>query len=506
MNIKKGAKNIVYSLIGQVIALGLGIFVPRLIIISYGSEVNGLLTSVSQVITYLALLEAGVGTASLQALYKPIASGDRENTNAIMAATSRYFKKTGWLYLFCIVAISLIYPIFIKTSLDYLFIVTIVLLCGLPNVINYFFQGKLKIFLSAVGDNYIVTNLATVTNILATVAKIVLLSLNVNVLLVQAIYCIISLLQMLVIYLYVKKKYGWIDFKVEPDYHSLDKKDSAIIHQICGLVTNSTDLFLISIFCDLNAASIYAVYNMLFIILYNAAYSVNSGLQFLFGEAYNKDKKKYIKVIDAYETYYTGLCSVLMLVTYISILPFLKLYTAGSDINYINMWLPLLFVWVEMLRAIRNSAMNTINVSGYFRETTKHAIVESILNLLISIVAVQFLGIIGCLVGTIVAFFYRDVVSIWYANKKILQRSVKTSLKITVGNLLMLTAFMICSHFINLDMGNYFKLILTAGLLTLLFGGVFFALNSFMCPDSFRLIFHFIKQKIKRNKGEENEK
>ena len=53
MNIKKGAKNIVYSLIGQVIALGLGIFVPRLIIISYGSEVNGLLTSVSQVITYL---------------------------------------------------------------------------------------------------------------------------------------------------------------------------------------------------------------------------------------------------------------------------------------------------------------------------------------------------------------------------------------------------------------------------------------------------------------------
>lgn len=63
--------------------------------VNYGSEANGLIASIVQIISYFALLEAGVGAASLQALYKPVAGNDRSHINSILAATSSYYKKPG---------------------------------------------------------------------------------------------------------------------------------------------------------------------------------------------------------------------------------------------------------------------------------------------------------------------------------------------------------------------------------------------------------------------------
>ena len=46
-----------YGVISQVVTLLLGIIIPKLMIVSYGSEVNGLLSSIRQVFVYVALLE-----------------------------------------------------------------------------------------------------------------------------------------------------------------------------------------------------------------------------------------------------------------------------------------------------------------------------------------------------------------------------------------------------------------------------------------------------------------
>ena len=109
---KRSVKIFIYGLISQVITLLLGIIIPKLLIVSYGSEVNGLLSSVRQIFVYVALLEAGIGTASLQALYAPMAKGDHQKTSEIMAATDHYYKRTGVLYGICVLILALIYPIF----------------------------------------------------------------------------------------------------------------------------------------------------------------------------------------------------------------------------------------------------------------------------------------------------------------------------------------------------------------------------------------------------------
>ena len=149
MNLKNGMKNISYSIIGQGVSLLIGILVPRLIIVSYGSEINGLLSTISTIISYLALLEAGVGAATCQALYQPIVNKNNQRINQILSATHYYYRRTGGAYFLLIVLIAFVYPILIKSSLPYWLTWVLIIINGMPGVINFFFQRKKRNYIDS---------------------------------------------------------------------------------------------------------------------------------------------------------------------------------------------------------------------------------------------------------------------------------------------------------------------------------------------------------------------
>ena len=120
MNSKqKSIWNFISAALSQVITIAFGIILPRLYMVNFGSEGNGLLTSLTQLLVYLNLFEAGVGAATLQALYKPVAQQDWGGISGILSATNRYYKRAGRWYLGALVALSLVYPFFAKSSLPY---------------------------------------------------------------------------------------------------------------------------------------------------------------------------------------------------------------------------------------------------------------------------------------------------------------------------------------------------------------------------------------------------
>ena len=59
---KSAIQNIVCSLLLQVVVFAKGMILPRIIIPIYGSDVNGLVSSIAQFLSYISLLEAGVGS------------------------------------------------------------------------------------------------------------------------------------------------------------------------------------------------------------------------------------------------------------------------------------------------------------------------------------------------------------------------------------------------------------------------------------------------------------
>ena len=62
---RNSINNLVWGIIGNLITSIVAIVIPRLFIVNYGSEINGLLASIRQIYVYLALLEIGVGDSTV---------------------------------------------------------------------------------------------------------------------------------------------------------------------------------------------------------------------------------------------------------------------------------------------------------------------------------------------------------------------------------------------------------------------------------------------------------
>lgn len=458
---KKGILNVVYGFLGQVVIICLGIVIPRLVLVSYGSEVNGLLNSVTQIFTCFSLLEAGVGIASLQSLYAPVAGNDREKIQGIMAATHRFYRKTGFLYGVAVTVLAFSYPFVVNSDISYWTIVGIILFSGLGNCINFFYQGKYKILMQAEGYNYISINITTLVNVLTSLAKVLLLLLGYNVLAVQFSFFVINVLQMAVYGVYIHKRYAWIDLKAIPDEEAIAQKNATLVHQVSSLIFSNTDVLLLTLITrDLKIVSIYTMYNMVVAMANSMIQQVEGGFSFMLGQRYNTDRENYFVLHHIFEILYMVLVFAVMTTIYVFLIPFMHLYTAEiNDASYIHTIYPLIFVLTPLLTYGRTAANNIINYAGHFRQTQWRAILESVINIMVSVIGIWKFGIPGALLGTIVASLYRTNDIILYAYKYLINgKPWKTYVRWVAS----FVVFGFVVYFVPVDMtyfDSYFKLV-----------------------------------------------
>ena len=419
---KKSVINIASGLFGQFMTIVCGVLIPRLVMVSYGSEINGLLNSVGQIFIYFGLFEAGIGTASVQALYAPVARNNRGDIQGILVATKKFYYKTGLLYFFAVVLLAFLYPLILNTSIPYWKIFFIIFFGGAGNCLNFFYQGKYTVLLSAEGKNYVNTNITTLTNTLTSVAKVILLLLGYNVLAVQFSYFVICFVQVLVYAIYLRRNYSWIDWKVEPNNQAISQKNSTLIHQIASVIFYNTDpLILTSITHDLKIVSVYTIYNMVTSMVTALVQQLSQGISFRLGQLFNTERKQYIVLHHICEMVYLTLAFASMTTTYIVFPSFIKLYTKGvTDINYYQELYPLLFVLIPLFTIGRTSLNNLIYYAAHFKQTQWSAVIECVINISISVVGVWKFGIYGVLIGSVVSVLYRTVYMILYSYKNIL--------------------------------------------------------------------------------------
>jgi len=435
-NRKKSLKNLMFSLLSHIITIGLGLILPRLWIVSYGSEVNGLLSSLNQFLVYLSLFEAGVGAATMQALYKPIAQNSWDDINGILSATHRYYKRTGTWYLIGLLGLSVLYPLLVDSSLSYVTIFGAVFFSGIGNVVSFYLQGKYNFLLSADGKSYVTSILGTVIHILNSLAKILLISLNVNIVLILAVAFLLQFIHIGYILWYVKKHYPKIRLDVPPNNAALSQKNFALIHQISGLIFNNTDVLILTFFCDLRIVSVYSLFKLITSQMETLIKLPFTSVNFVLGQTYQTDKPLYAHRIRLVESYFCALAFALFSVALYLFLPFMRLYTAGvTDINYVDPWLSLLFVLCSLLYLCRTPMLSTIDYACHYRQTLSRSILESCINLTVSLVGVYFLGIYGVLIGTVAAMIYRTNDIIIYSNRKLLDRSPWASYSIHLVNI-----------------------------------------------------------------------
>ena len=131
--------------------------VPRVVISCYGSDVNGLVTSLTQFVSYISLVEAGISGAAVFALYKPLASKDYGAVSVVVSAAKRFYYRSGWIFVALIAVLAFVYPVFVDCgSMGNIQVVLLVVSLGSMGVLDFFTLAKYRVLLTASQRNWVI--------------------------------------------------------------------------------------------------------------------------------------------------------------------------------------------------------------------------------------------------------------------------------------------------------------------------------------------------------------
>lgn len=498
MNKKKLiAFNAFIGVFSQIIILILGFVVPKIIINNYGSDTNGLTNTIGQIFTYIALLQAGIGQATQNALYPLFKNNKKEEISEVMSISRRYYRKISIFYAIAVVAVASILPFVLKTQVSYLTIFFYVIFEGLTSLVGFYFTGLWTTFLDSSGKTYFTNLVSLLSKILQYAVKITLALFGVNILFIQVGYFAVSLVSLVIYGSYMKKKYGWIDYKCADTNKKLPDRNAYILTEIAGAIFSSTDMIVLSIMVSTSLSSVYSVYNMIFIAINGLIVSLYNAIKYILGHTYNSDLEKYKKLHNGFNSLFLGLVTTCMCVCLWLSVPFVKLYTKGvEDINYIYDWLPFWFCMVQMLSMSRYVAGFLTGFSGYAKPVSYCSLAEAIVNIVATVILVYFFGIYGAIIGTVIALPIKVLYVNYLAEKKIMKRSPLKTIMILLVNYVIFGVSTVLSFNIKLEINGYFQFILWGLGLTAIYMIVVFGLNTLVNKDLLMIPKSIMKRKL----------
>lgn len=428
--------NIVISLLHQIVTAICGLVLPRFILSNYGSEVNGVIQSVSQLLGYTVLFECGIGGVIRASLYKPIADNDEEAISDIFNNTKRFFNKMSLLFVAVAILLCFGVKLIVSTEFSALYVGTLTLILGINTYFSYYFGISQQILMKADQKLYIVQLVQSLTLVLNLVLCIIAIKSGLGIHAVKFITAAVFLLNPLVYIIYVKRHYK-ISKTLYDDGSTLRGKKDAVIHHTAYFIHRNTDIVIISAFCGVKSASVYSVYNAVIIMTENLLNSISAGLAAAMGNMIAKDEKEALSnSFEIYEAVNTFLTMAIATVTAILIVPFVGIYTSGiNDVNYIEPLFAYMMIGAGMMYCLRMPYGTVVGSAGHYKETRFGAVCEMVINLSISLILVKPFGITGVAAATLLAMAYRTFYLVWYLSRNILKRPITKCLKSMFLNL-----------------------------------------------------------------------
>ncbi len=187
--------NTITSLILQVLTLINGFIIPRIILVYFGSEVNGLVSSLTKFLSYIALLEGGVTGVVMANLYKPLTDKDENKLSSVINTTRRFYKKIAYIFLIYSLLLALLYPVIFKTHFSYSYVLWLTLILSITSFIQYCFSLTAKTLLNADKKVYIVSITQSIILIANIILSIVAISIYPSVHILKLLSAIIFLAQ-----------------------------------------------------------------------------------------------------------------------------------------------------------------------------------------------------------------------------------------------------------------------------------------------------------------------
>lgn len=423
MRKKKAIKNIVFSILQEIVTIIAGFLIPKIIISRFGSDVNGLATSITQFLGYVVLLQSGIGGVIKASLYKPLANKDLKQVSIVVNATEKFFRKLGLFTLAYIVVLAIILSVS-NPAFDNVYTLLLVLFIGVQTFGEYFFGITYQMVLEADQKQYIysITQISCV--ILSTIITVVLSYVYPNIHVIKLCASLFFIIRPLILRHIVYKKYK-IEKIENVDKNVLKNRWDGVGHTLAYFIHNKTDVLVLYLFASLESVSIYSIYALITAGLKTIVSTICNPLQATFGNIIAKKESKTLEKRFSQFELITNMASLIIFPVGAALaIPFVKMYASGFDSNYVFPAFSLILLLSEFVYCLRLPYHIIIISAGHYKQTRNGAFIEAAINIIVSIVLVKPLGLLGVAIGTLSAMLYRTIDYIFYLRKNIINKSM----------------------------------------------------------------------------------
>lgn len=426
----KFLKNASSAALLQIVNMLCGMITPRFMLLAYGSQINGLVSSITQFLSTLAVVEAGLGAVAQQSLYKPLAEKDHNKVSAIVSGARIAYNQVGYIFTALSVALAFLYPVFAGVEdMSYGMVAALVLVLSINSALSFFVVSKYRVLFQADQKVYIINLAQMLTRVINTICIIVMSTLNAHILLLRIVVTGSIVIQAVIVWAYAKKNYAYVQYKAKPDKSALAQRWDAFYLAILGSAQKNAPGIILTLFVTLEMVSVYTVYNMVFGALMGVLGIFMNGVNASFGNLLQcGDSQRTKSVYAEFENAYYVLITIVYTVAMILVAPFIRIYTAGiTDADYLMPGLGLMFAVNGLLYNLKTPQGMMVQAAGLFRKTRLQNTTQAAILFGGGMILGYFWGIYGVLTASILSNLYRVIDLLLFVPKQVTKDSPKGS-------------------------------------------------------------------------------
>lgn len=393
-------------------------FLSRSIFIKIlGADIAGLNSLYTSLIGLLNVAELGVGVAVGYSLYKPLSEKDYHKIKDIMVLFKYYYNNIAKIIFTLGILLSIFLPLLIKGQIAigyaYLYYFIYLLNCS----ISYIFTYKQTLII-ADQKQYKIAYILNIFKVVKVIVQCICIYITKSFFVWISLEVIFNVLSMYLANKKIDLEYNKNLSNIKEKSINLIKKENSYIgknirnvffHKIGSFVIFQTDAIVISAFSTLKETAIYANYmmiiNALSGLISTAIGSIMPSIGNLIAEKSNDDSYSKFKVLYLFDNI-TALF--ICIITYEIINEFI-IFWVGSE--YLFSKYVVLVIIINLYIQISRGSVDRFK-DGYGIYWDIHApLIESIINIIISVSLAYKIGIIGVFIGTIISNIV--IVALW---------------------------------------------------------------------------------------------
>lgn len=406
MRTKNSIYNAIFSTLASLVGMILGFVTQKIFLMCLGLEYSGANGLFTNIMSMLAIVEMGIGSAIVYNLYKPIAEDDTEKIKTLMRFYKKCYNIIALVILVFGILLTPLMPVFVGANSIPENIIVLYYLALFDTVLSYIISYKRSILI-AHQKNYIINIVHMIYLILLNVCEIAILFAFKNYILYLILRIAFRFLENLVITLIANKKYPYIKDK---NYVIMDKVTRSNIftnvrglfyHKIGAFIVGGTSYIVISMILGLKFAGIYNNYYLIFnsisILLSQIFFSIVASVGNLLVEEETEKCFEVYKKLTLFNFWIYALCSVGLFAV---LQPFITWWI--GDEYLLPMYAIVFFTINFYVQGMRKTINAFKEAAGIFYQDRRIPVIESIVNLICAIFFVKLIGIAGVFVaGTI---------------------------------------------------------------------------------------------------------